>query len=96
MKFIQRWWDSMIRASWERARDQPDVERPARLVAKSSGFDSDNGVNIQVHQAIGGRIVNFRHYDHRTDRSTNRTYVIPEDQDFERELGKLITLESMR
>jgi hypothetical protein len=49
-----------------------------------------------VRSAIGGRIVTFRHYDRKTDRSNHRLYIVPEDQDFERELGKMITLESMR
>lgn len=98
MKFVQRWFDQMVKRAWDRAaRDQPG-EIPMKLatVTRSSNFDSDNGLNIQVYQAIGGRIVSFRHYDRKTDRSTDRTYIIPEDQDFERELGKMITLESMR
>ena len=49
-----------------------------------------------MRQAIGGRVVTFRHYDRKTDRNNNRIYVIPDDLDFERELGKMITLESMR
>jgi hypothetical protein len=49
-----------------------------------------------VRSAIGGRIVTFRHYDRKTDRTNYRLYIVPEDQDFERELGKMITMESMR
>jgi hypothetical protein len=66
-----------------------------RLVARSD-IDSEDGLSITVRSAIGGRIVTFRHYDRKTDRSNHRLYIIPEDQDFERELGKMITLESMR
>jgi hypothetical protein len=40
--------------------------------------------------------VTFRHYDRKTDRSNHRLYIVPEDQDFERELSKMITMESMR
>jgi hypothetical protein len=58
--------------------------------------ESDEGLNITVRQAIGGRVVTFRHYDRKTDRNNNRIYVIPDDLDFERELGKMITLESLR
>ena len=58
--------------------------------------DSEQGLNITVRNAIGGRIVTFRHYDQKTDRHNYRLYVIPEELDFERELGKMITLESMR
>jgi hypothetical protein len=66
-----------------------------RLVARSD-LDSEDGLSITVRSAIGGRIVTFRHYDRKTDRTNHRLYIVPEDQDFERELGKMITLESMR
>ena len=65
-------------------------------LASSSDVESDDGLNITVRQAIGGRVVTFRHYDRKTDRNNNRIYIIPEDQDFERELGKMITLETLR
>ena len=66
-----------------------------RLVSRSD-LDSEDGLSITVRSAIGGRIVTFRHYDRKTDRTNHRLYIVPEDQDFERELGKMITLESMR
>jgi hypothetical protein len=46
--------------------------------------------------AIGGKIVTFRQYDRRKDDTQFRHYVISDDLDFERELGKMITLESIR
>jgi hypothetical protein len=58
--------------------------------------DEDEGLSIHVRSAIGGRIVRFRHYDRRADRNYHKVYIVPEDQDFERELGRMITLESMR
>jgi hypothetical protein len=65
------------------------------LISRSD-IDSEEGLSITVRSAVGGRIVTFRHYDRKTDRSNHRLYIVPEDQDFERELGKMITLESMR
>jgi hypothetical protein len=49
-----------------------------------------------LHKAIGGRIVSFNHYDRKSDRSHRKVYIITDEQDFERELSKIITLESMR
>jgi len=65
-------------------------------ISRASDVDGDDGLNITVRKAIGGRIVTFRHYDYKTDRHNHKLYVIPDDLDFERELGKMITLESMR
>jgi len=95
MKFVWRY-------IWNKLRDignEPESElrstKPARLMA-TADIDSDEGLNITVRAAIGGRIVSFRHYDRQKDRNYWKTYVIPEEMDFERELGKMITLESMR
>ena len=79
--------------------DEPDLEsRPSRGIGAVTAVetDDDEGLSIHVRSAIGGRIVRFRHYDRRADRNYSKVYVVPEDQDFERELGRMITLESMR
>jgi hypothetical protein len=82
----------------QRIRDwlfREDDELAVPRLTSSSEYD-DDGLTIQVRSAIGGRIVSFRHYDNKLDRRYNKTYIVPEDQDFERELGRMITLESMR
>jgi hypothetical protein len=100
MKFIWRYvWNKM-----KEIGNEP--EEGPRLTASggskystlSVSADSDwgDGLNIQVHSAHGGRIITFRKYDRKSDRNNNQVYLIPDDRDFERELGKLITLESMR
>jgi len=98
MKFIWRY-------VWRKMRDignEPEVERDGRIYATSpklsrgGDIEADEGLNIIVRKAMGGKIVTFRIYDHKTDRNNHKIYVIPDDHDFERELGKLITLESMR
>jgi len=61
-----------------------------------SDIDSDDGLNITVRKAVGGKIVSFRHYDHKTDLTNYKIYVVADDLDFDKELGKMITLESMR
>jgi hypothetical protein len=97
MKWLGRWLFKI-------ASDAGQEEREHRLFGASKSsmvsirddVDGDDGLNITVRRAIGGRIVTFRHYDHKTDRNSHRLYIIPDELDFERELGKMITLESMR
>jgi len=92
-KWLGNWLVRIMRQS------QEDESVPAlNSVTKVSRahVDMDDGLNITVRNAIGGRIVSFRHYNHKTDQNTYKVYIVPEDQDFERELGKMITLESMR
>lgn len=89
---------------WRRMRDISDepqdpsgrISKASLTVGNSSTFDADNGLNMRVFKAIGGRIVCFNHYDRKTDRESRAVYIITDDQDFERELGKIITMESMR
>jgi len=94
MKFV---WNYIRR----RLRDlDDDIEAPGSnrigTVRARDDFEGDEGLNMQLHKAIGGRIVSFNHYDRKSDRSHRKVYIITDEQDFERELSKIITLESMR
>jgi hypothetical protein len=95
-------WLKLRLRNWvNSAQDIPESEtvyatQPSNRLISRSDIDSEDGLSITVRSAIGGRIVTFRHYDRKTDRSNHRLYIVPEDQDFERELGKMITMESMR
>ena len=55
-----------------------------------------DGLRINVRKVIGGSVVSFRTYDRIKDRSDERHYIITDEQDFNTELGKMITMESMR
>jgi len=70
--------------------------RSKLTIRGSNDVDSDEGLNITVRKAIGGKIVTFRHYDNKLDRSSYKLYVVSDDVDFDKELGKMITMESMR
>lgn len=98
MKWFWRYvWNKMQHIGHE-----PDEPLRASLISKNSSvrvrddFEAEEGLNMQVHKAIGGRIVAFNHYDRKTDRSYRKIYVVHDELDFERELGKIITMESMR
>jgi hypothetical protein len=69
-------------------------------------ISSDDGTNIhltretslrfEVHQAQGGRVVQTRRYDERKDLNIENLYIITPDQDFGREIDKIITMEALR
>ena len=94
-------WLKLKLRNWvNSAQDETDMPyaptRAKNSVISRSDIDSEDGLSITVRSAIGGRIVTFRHYDRKTDRNNHKLYIVPDDLDFERELGKMITLESMR
>lgn len=98
MKFFWRYVWNKLRDIGNEPADKSEmigsVTKVGRRVGDIEG--DDQGLNITVRQALGGKIVSFRHHDTKTDRYFYKTYVVPEDLDFERELGKMITMESMR
>ena len=100
MKWFDNWIAKKCKEAWQRARDEDVSEgpRPSRLhtIAGGKTFDSDGGLSMQLYKALGGRIVVFNNYNEKIDRNTRTTYIITDEQDFERELSKIITLESMR
>lgn len=100
MKFI---WRYVWRKMKEIGNDPDDnyPKEPNLAIGRSTvrardSFEGDSGLNMQIHKAIGGRIVSFNHYDRKTDRDYKSVYILTDEQDFEKELARIITLESMR
>jgi len=107
MKWFKRMITRWVREDWDnvgasmRNRDEKialsnALTRGPIVRSNSDNIDGHTGLNITVMPAIGGKIITFRHYDRRKDDTQYRHYVIPDDLDFERELGKMITMESIR
>jgi hypothetical protein len=101
-----KWFKKML---WRWSQDGRDLEedhavtsissKRSRVIARRDRDEielPDGGLNIQVKQAIGGKIVVFRNYDERNDRNLYTTYLINDSENFEENLGKIITLESMK
>lgn len=65
-------------------------------VLSREGLDSEPMMFFKVYNAIGGKIVEFRYHDRKSDRTYHQTYIITNDQDFALELGKVATLEVMK
>jgi hypothetical protein len=66
------------------SKGPPSIDQPERAI------------QFTVYVANGGRVVETRRYDKKTDRNTNGLYVINNDADFGKEIDKIITMESLR
>lgn len=102
MKWFDQWFYRKAKWAWEN-KDEMEVlvsgktiGRANQLIAVSEDSSWEDGLRINVKKVIGGFVISFRSYDRKTDRSNDRHYIITDEQDFERELGKFITLESMK
>jgi hypothetical protein len=56
----------------------------------------ETSIRFEIHQASGGRVVQTRRYDARKDRNVEGLYIIAPEQDFGREIDKIITMEALR
>jgi hypothetical protein len=105
--FLARWFlkKLMEGAEWEKRQSQEkesaiSVNRLSRSMAISAGPASidqpERALHFTVYVANGGRVVETRRYDKKTDRNTNGLYVINNDADFGKEIDKIITMEALR
>ena len=104
--FLSRWLMKKLVESAEFEKRQSQLRESAfsidrlsnSLVSKGSpSIDQpERAIQFTVYNANGGRVVETRRYDKKTDRNTNGLYVINNDADFGKEIDKIITMESLR
>jgi hypothetical protein len=105
--FIKRWMLRAVKDAVDAERQQgsnlvgsaPDIisTKSHRIGRQEASIDQpERAIQFTVYTANGGRVVETRRYDRKTDRSTNGLYVITSDQDFGREIDKIISMESLR
>jgi hypothetical protein len=104
--FLARWFFKKLveGAEFEKRQNQLreseiSVDRLSNsLISKGSpSIDQpERAIQFTVYVANGGRVVETRRYDKKTDRNTNGLYVINNDADFGKEIDKIITMEALR
>jgi hypothetical protein len=104
--FLARWFFKKLMEGAEFEKRQSQLRESAisvdrlsnSLISKGSpSIDQpERAIQFTVYSANGGRVVETRRYDKKTDRNTNGLYVINNDADFGKEIDKIITMESLR
>lgn len=102
--FIKRWLLNSVKEAVDQERGQViskerdySLSSGAQIGIQRSGIDQpERAIHFTVHVANGGRVVETRRMDRKTERSTNGLYVITNDQDFGKEIDKIITMEALR
>lgn len=83
---------------WAHDNDWKSCEAsyPSNKLASSTSIDHHSGgMNFTVYQATGGKVIQVRTYDSRTDISRSTLYVVTDKEDLGHELGQIITVESL-
>jgi hypothetical protein len=108
--FLARWFlkKLMEGAEWEKRQNQNGLSdiKLATLsrqsinsltISNTPNIDQpDRAIQFTIYNANGGRIVETRRYDRQKDRSVNGLYVITGEQDFGKEIDKIITMEALK
>lgn len=72
------------------------IRESPQLVGSKECMDNDPVLNFRVFNAVGGKVVEFTHYDRKTDRRNSTTYIITNEQDFGERISKIATMESLK
>lgn len=78
--------------------DQPVQEKIGRAISvrESDDPDGEKAMNLRIWIANGGRVIQTTRYDRVKDRANSSMYVITDEQDFGREIDKIVTMEGLR
>jgi hypothetical protein len=98
MKFLSKWLYKKTKQGQELAEESMMATSISKLAIAEPGhrIDSDRGIRFNVYKATGGTIIETSFYDRQRDRHHNALHVITEDKDIGKELGKIITMESLK
>ena len=101
MKWFDKWFVRKCQWAWEH-RDLADevklnrlgasIQMPTAVIERELA-QGENRISFDLSSAVGGRILNVRHYDSRKDRHDSQTYVIPSGEDIGERVAKIINLE---
>lgn len=78
------------------ARDEECMPTNSISVRDIHSMDAEPALNFRVFSAVGGQVVEFRRYDHKTDRNDTTTYIIQKDEDFGEKISKIANLEMLK
>ena len=88
-------WRQRLRNWFNKDLEDLDIAEIA-LQEDSLGGLAGEGMRFQIYRASGGYVVETRYYDQKDDRNYNKLYIVHKDKDLGHELGKIITMESLR
>lgn len=105
--FIKRWLykiadEALDYKKQSKAYNEVSVDRAIKLATLNPIHEDgptlsrDKAIRFNVYVAQGGRIVEVTRYDKLKDRHVEGLYVITGDQDFGREIDKILTMEALK
>lgn len=70
-------------------------EVPMAIERDENDLREEQAIHFSVIPAAGGRIVQVRVYDHRTDRNSNKLHIITPDENLAESLAQILQIEQL-
>ena len=102
---FKRWFNRMCESAWQEAQYGNTNQKYSTRIGRSPiaqlddhpvDLDREKSLRFNVYMANGGRVVETTRYDRKTDRNNTSLYVITDEQDFGKEIDKIIVMEGLR
>lgn len=108
MKWLDKWLYGKVRDMWdnrhkyEAEKDYQEATRSLKMslvgaqVVSRGSPEGEDRITFELSTAVGGKILNVRRYDNRTDRHDSTTYVVPNGEDLSERIVKILNLEMFK
>jgi co-chaperonin GroES (HSP10) len=108
MKWFDRWLYGKVRNMWDnsqkyeediyinKTKAQRGLQLGTAMAIEKGRAEGEDRITFELSTAVGGRILNVRRYDNRTDRHDSQTYVIPSGEDVGARVAKILNLELIK
>ena len=90
MKWFDKWFQKQAKKAWETSQEENNLIHLKPVGMGSSNRIDANGINMKLHVANGGYIVEFHRYDDHKDRAFNELHVINDGEDLGQRLSEVI------
>jgi hypothetical protein len=97
MNWFDKWFAKKCKQAWEnKNRFDEGSKMISALQVERGRPEGENRITFELSSAVGGKILNVRHYDERKDRHDHQTYVIPNGEDIGERVAKIVNLEMFK
>ena len=98
MNWFDKWFAKKCKQAWENKNrlEEGSIKMNSALQVERGRPEGEGRITFELSSAIGGRILNVRHYDERKDRHETQTYIIPSGQDVGERVAKIVNLELIK
>jgi hypothetical protein len=106
MKWVDKWLFNKVTDMWDNRHKyvEETVYKESKgkqmnigsAMVERSRPEGEGRISFELSTAVGGKILNVRHYDERKDRHESQTYVIPNGEDIGERVAKIINLEMFK